>query len=277
MVVGFIGIGLMCGSLSLDLQRMQYCKKILGVARSEETKREALELGLVNQFVEIEELSECDIIFLGTPVNSINPILNRLKEVNLKKSVTIIDLGSTKEKISRESPKEIREKLIPAHPMTGTEKFGPTAAIEYLYRNKIVVLCDLESSGEHQREVAIELFSKLGMKIIQMRADSHDRHAAFISHLPHTISYSLANTVLNQEDPKSILTLAAGGFRDMSRIAKSSPDMWEDIFKENKKFLIEAMNIYEAEFKKLKSLIEDEKWEDVNEYLNNATKLHNIL
>ena len=127
----------------------------------------------------------------------------------------------------------IRSNFVTAHPMTGTEKFGPKAAIPKLYENKVVVLCDMEKSGEYQREVAKKLFSSIGMKLVFMGSAEHDRHAAFISHMPHALSFSLANSVMKQEDAASIIALAGGGFRDMSRIAKSSPHMWEDIFRQN--------------------------------------------
>ena len=115
------------------------------------------------------------------------------------------------------------------------------------------------------------------MRMHYMRAHDHDRHAAFISHMPHAISYSLANTVLGQEDKYNILALAAGGFRSMSRLAKSSPVMWEDIFRQNKEHLLEAISLFENELAAMKKAIKNEKWDEVHERLKTGQKLHEII
>lgn len=161
--------------------------------------------------------------------------------------------------------------------MTGTENFGPSAALEGLYEDKVVVLCDLEESGELQSSIAKKIFKSIGMKKYFMKSHEHDRHAAFISHMPHAISYSLANTVMKQENKRNILLLAAGGFRSMSRLAKSSPTMWEDIFKQNKTNLLEAIELFEGELSSLKKSIQDDDWEKVNKTLQQGGELHNVL
>jgi prephenate dehydrogenase len=186
-------------------------------------------------------------------------------------------LGSTKAKILEEVPKEIRQNFVAAHPMTGTENFGPSAAIENLYKNKVVVLCELENSGKKQVKVAKEIFKALEMKKYFMSAQDHDRRAAFISHMPHAISYSLANTVMNQENKNDILALAAGGFRDMSRLAKSSANMWEDIFRQNKTNLLEAIELFEKELHLLKKNIQTENWKEVHKNIEAGNRLHDIL
>jgi prephenate dehydrogenase len=115
------------------------------------------------------------------------------------------------------------------------------------------------------------------MKKYFMSAKQHDRHAAFISHMPHAISYSLANTVMKQEKKENILLLAAGGFRSMSRLAKSSPNMWEDIFRQNKSNIIEAIELFEKELTNLKESIINDEWDKVRKELENGNKLHDIL
>lgn len=275
MVAGIIGLGLMGGSLGLALKEVKYFDKILGYDHNSKHQIEAIELNLVDEIVDFEKLKSVDVLFLAVPVDGIIKILENLKDI--KSDMTIIDLGSTKEKIVKSCPKEIKTNLIPAHPMTGTEKFGPSASIQGLYREKIVVLCDLENVGEKQKKLSIEIFKKIGMKIIKMPSHEHDIHAAFISHLPHAISYALANTVLTQEDPKSILALAAGGFRDMSRIAKSNPDMWTDIFKQNRVSLLQSIELFEKELSKIKKVIKEERWDKVHRCMEEAGKLHKIL
>ncbi|WP_457747826.1 prephenate dehydrogenase [Sulfurimonas sp.] len=275
MNIAIIGLGLMGGSLALSLKKLDFINKIMGHDHNKKHQKDALELTLVDEIVDFNEVKKADVIFLAIPVNGVIAALKELK--GIKSDATIIDLGSTKEKIVTSVPKEIRKNFVAAHPMTGTENFGPHAAIEGLYEDKVVVLCDLEESGEHQREVARKIFKALKMKKYFMKAHEHDRHAAFISHMPHAISYSLANTVMRQENKHNILALAAGGFRSMSRLAKSSPFMWEDIFRQNKENLLEAITLFEKELSQMKQSIENDEWEKVHKEMEDANKLHNIL
>lgn len=275
MTIGIVGLGLMGGSLGLALQNTKLVSKILGFDHNLTHCEEALKLGLVNEIVSFKEIKTCDVVFLAIPVGGIIRALQELQDISPK--TTIIDLGSTKEEILKATPKSIRENFIAAHPMTGTEKFGPSAAIQNLYHDKIVVLCDTDNSGDLHKNRAIQIFSHIGMKIVFMDSISHDAHASFISHLPHAISYALANSVMGQEDPKSILLLAAGGFKDMSRIAKSSPQMWADIFKQNKENLLNSIEAFEKELEKSKKMIEENDWQSLEAWMSKATTLHKIL
>jgi len=274
--IGIIGLGLMGGSLSIALQKSSKSFYFIGLDHNTKHCAEALELGLVNEIVyTLDEISSCDIILLTIPVDGIIAVSKQFK--TLDPQCTIIDFGSTKEKISDSIPKEIRANFVTAHPMTGTEKFGPSAAISDLYTDKTVVLCDLEKSGEYQQNIAKKLFLDMKMQLVFMGAKEHDRHAAFISHMPHAVSYSLANAVMKQEAANSIVALAAGGFKDMSRIAKSSPNMWEDIFRQNKSNLLEAIDSFQAELKKCQKMVENEEWETLNNWMEEANTLHDIL
>ena len=275
MNIAIIGLGLMGGSLALSLQKQAFVTKIVGYDHNKEHERVALELGLVQSVVTFDELKKSNVIFLAIPVNGVIAALKDL--VDVSSETTIIDLGSTKEKIVASVPKEIRKNFVAAHPMTGTENFGPSAAVECLYEGKVVVLCNLEASGELQAQKAKEIFEALLMKMTFMDAAEHDRHAAFISHMPHAISYSIANTVRRQENKHNILALAAGGYRSMSRLAKSSPNMWEDIFRQNKTNLLEAITIFEAELSQLKEAIIKDDWGRVHQEMTDGNKLHEIL
>ena len=274
--IGFIGLGLMGGSLSIALRELGNSYHFIGLDHNAEHAQKALQLGLVDEIVEdLDAISHCDVIFLSVPVDGIISIAQQFD--SLKETCTLIDLGSTKEKISNSIPSEIRANFVTAHPMTGTEKFGPSAAVSHLYKNRVVVLCDMEKSGKHQQKVAKTLFTAIGMNLVYMDAKEHDRHAAYISHMPHALSYALANSVMKQEAKESILALAGGGFKDMSRIAKSSPNMWEDIFRQNKPNLLEAINTFQCELKKCQNMIEKEEWEALNAWMKDANSLHDIL
>jgi prephenate dehydrogenase len=275
MNVAIVGLGLMGGSLALSLKKLNFIDEIVGSDHNDKHQRDAIKLGLVSKIVDFEEIKNYDVIFLAIPVDGVISALNNLTDID--ENTTIIDLGSTKSKIVSSIPPSIRKNFIAAHPMTGTENFGPHAAVEGLYDNQVVVLCDLEDSGKIQQQVSRKIFKALGMRKYFMGANEHDRHAAFISHMPHAISYSIANTVMKQENKHTILALAAGGFRSMSRLAKSSPNMWEDIFRQNKSNLLEAIELFEGELKNLKKSIEDDDWSEVNKTMDDGYKLHDIL
>ena len=275
MKVAIVGLGLMGGSFALALKKSGLEVEIWGFDNNNANIDDALKLKFIDKSISFEEIKKADLIILAVPVDAIISYLARLSD--LKESQTIIDLGSTKGLIVKSTPTKIRKNLVAAHPMAGTEKSGPSAAIENLYEDKVVVLCDLEDSGEFQQKLAKKIFETLKMKIVHMNSDEHDRHASYISHLPHAISFALANSVLLQEDPKSILALAGGGFKDVSRIAKSSPSMWSDVFKQNRNYLLKSIDDFNSELDSLRELVEDEKWDELYEWISRANKLHEIL
>ncbi len=280
MKVGIIGLGLMGGSFALALKK-EFKKreerlKIVGLDHNMQHSLEALELNIVDKITDdIHDLLHLDLIVLAIPVNAILKTLPLLKEAS--KNTTIIDFGSTKEKIVNAIPKEIRPNFIAAHPMTGTEKSGPTAADRKLYRGKVIVLCDTEENDKDHLFFAKDLLRDIGMKIIKMNAKEHDRHAAFISHMPHAVSYALANSVLKQEQKREILALAGGGFKDMSRIAKSTPNMWIDIFTQNRENLLDATECFIQELQQFQEYVKNEDWESTKEWILQANKLHEII
>ncbi len=274
--IGIIGLGLMGGSISLSLKKLYPHINIIGYDHNLTHIHEATGLNLVDKITQnIEEIWQCDLAILAIPVDGIISLIGQIN--NISKMTTIIDMGSTKKLICDSIPDAIRSNFVATHPMTGTEKSGPTAAIDGLYNGKTVVLCDIEKSGAHQLEIAKKLYKALGMNIIYMDSTSHDRHAAFISHMPHVISYALANTVMRQEDPKSIIALAGGGFRDMSRIAKSSPDMWESIIRQNKINVLDSIVNFKQELDSFEHMLLKEDWDGIKTWMTEANSLHDIL
>jgi prephenate dehydrogenase len=272
--IGIIGLGLIGGSLGLALKNSDKYR-VLGYDRNEKHVKEAEKLGLVDEVQTFSEIQQnSDVLFLAIPVEGIISALKSFS--NLKENITIIDMGSTKQDIVLAVPKQIRKNFVPAHPMAGTEKSGPSASLKDLYRGRVAVLCDLEDSGEKQREDAFDIFNFLEMRIVEMTSFEHDQHTAWISHLPHLISFSLANSVMAQEDRESILNLSAGGFRDMSRLAKSSPKMWRDIFSQNSENLLKSLERFKSEIAEFEKMIKKESWEEVEKKMIEANRLHNI-
>lgn len=276
MNIGIIGLGLMGGSLAKAVKRYGISKKVYGFTNSEKNKKEIEELGLVDELVDLETLKKVsDVIILSIPVDAIISMFPNFLDINEK--TTIIDMGSTKEYIVKNIPPKIRKNFIAAHPMTGTEKNGPKAAIDNLYEGKTVVLCDLEDNANMHVNKAFKIFQEIGMRIVVMNSHEHDVNACYISHLPHLISFSLANTVMSHQNPKEIIALAAGGFKDMSRIAKSSPRMWGDIFKQNRENMLESIKSFEDQMNEAKKMIEDERYDELEDWMKKANSLHEIL
>lgn len=276
MKIGIIGLGLIGGSLGLCLKDMKLIDKIYGSDISKENEQLALNLGLVDEVANFERLKEiCDVIFLAIPVEAIVKTLQDLKDI--KKTTTIIELGSTKEKIISSCPKEIRENLVAAHPMAGTENSGPKAAFKELLQKAVVVICNDDDTANLHAKRAIEIFSHAGMKIVFMDATRHDHHVALISHLPHVISYSLVNGVLKEENKRNIINLAGGSFSDVSRIAKSSPEMWSDIFKQNKDNVLNSINSFKKELKICENLIQNDRWDELTKWLYEARVIREFL
>lgn len=277
MDIGIVGLGLMGGSLALSLKKLPFITSVVGSDHNPEHQRIAFELGLVDDIVPFDTLKKrCNVLFFAVPVDGVIGLLHQSIDL-AGTDTTLIDLGSTKALIVEAIPPQIRPNVVAAHPMTGTEHFGPNAAFEGLYTNKVVVLCDLEHSGALQRAVALKLFRSIGMHIRTMNAQQHDRHAAIISHMPHLISYALANTVLAQEEKENILALAAGGFRSMSRLAKSSPSMWEDIFRQNRINVLEAVMLFQRELATLKAALEEGDYATLHKEMKDANKLYEIF
>lgn len=276
MNIGIIGLGLMGGSLAKAVKRYGISKKVYGFTNSEKNAKEIEELGLVDELVDLETLKKVsDVIILSIPVDAIISMFPNFLDIGEK--TTIIDMGSTKEYIVKNIPSKIRKNFIAAHPMTGTEKNGPKAAIDNLYEGKTVVLCDLEDNANMHVNKAFKIFQEIGMRIVVMNSHEHDVNACYISHLPHLISFGLANTVMSHQNPKEIIALAAGGFKDMSRIAKSSPRMWGDIFKQNRENMLESIKSFEDQMNEAKKMIEEERYEDLENWMKKANSLHEIL
>jgi len=273
--VGIVGLGLMGGSFALALKKYHICKTIVGFDNNLEHQKEAIELNLVDKIVDIDGLKNLDLIILAIPVDGIISFLNEIKTVSSQ--TTIVDFGGTKELIAKNIPTILRQNIILAHPMTGTEKFGPSASITNLYENQIMVLCDLEQSGNFHKEKFLKILNTIGMNVVYMDSKEHDIHASYMSHLPHAISFALANTVMEHEDPQSIISLASGGFKDMSRVAKSSPNMWEDIFRQNKHNLLDSIKLFEKQMVNIKQMLQDDNYKDINQWMLKANTLHKIL
>ncbi|ELQ2611887.1 prephenate dehydrogenase [Campylobacter upsaliensis] len=275
MKVGIIGLGLMGGSLGLCLKENKLISSVYGLDLDAQNAKDASKLGLIHELIGFDKLSNCDIIFIATPVNAIIEILQNLKE--LPKTTTIIELGSTKRKIVESLPATLIKQTIFAHPMAGTENSGPKAAFKELYKDAVCVLCDSEVADDLHQKRAVEIFSHLGMRIVFMDSTSHDHHTAIISHLPHAISFSLANYVMREEDRRNIAYLGGPSFKGMCRIAKSSPLMWGGIFTQNKENILASIEHFQEELENCKKMLENCDENKLKKWMEKANHLREIL
>lgn len=275
MKAGIVGLGLMGGSLGLALKETKIFTQIVGDDINLVHRRQAVYLGLVDECVDRQEIFDCDVVFLCTPVDSIVDIIKHIDKVKDKQ--IIIDFGGTKKEIIASIPPQWRENFVSMHPMCGTENFGPKAAFKELYKHNIMIFVDIDKSGKYQLDFARNMCNKLGMNIVKMDSTSHDRHTAFVSHMPHILSYALVNTVLKQENPQDIVAIAGGGFRSMSRISKSSGTMWSAIAKQNKNEILQSIDRFLDELNLAIQFIKNDDFEALKLWMDNANKLREIL
>jgi prephenate dehydrogenase len=276
--IAVVGVGLIGGSFALQCRSKGLADKIIGIDFNPMHAEQALSLNLVDEMMDLAAaVSQVDLIILAIPVDNIISILPSI--LNLVEKQVVIDLGSTKSLLSetiKNHPK--RGRFVAAHPMWGTEYSGPSAAVAGAFEEKAVILCDLDQSDADAVAYAKYLFGELKMRIFEMGAHDHDLHAAYVSHISHLSSFALANTVLEKEkEDQAIFEMASAGFESTVRLAKSNPDMWTPIFKQNKDNILDVLNEHIMQLKKFKSCLEKENWEYLHELIENANQIRRII
>jgi prephenate dehydrogenase len=279
MTISIIGLGLIGGSFAIDLREAGLAKKLIGVDTSPEHAARALSLGLVDCTVPLEEaLRASDVVLLAVPVDAIEAMLPRALDA-ARPTQTVIDLGSTKFQLAetvRNHPN--RDRYVAAHPMAGTENAGPDAALEGLFKGKTVVLCDLEWSAPDACKTALELFHSVGLKFEFMSSDQHDRHAAYVSHLSHVAAYALSLSVQNEEKAGyAVPRLAGGGFASTVRLAKSSPEMWVPIFKQNREHVLTAIDAFSERLQAFRQALETNDYGKLDALIREANHIRDLL
>jgi prephenate dehydrogenase len=276
--ISIVGVGLIGGSLALQLHEKKISSKLIGVESNEFHAQKALELELVDEILSLDEaIKQSDVIILAIPVDSIVTLLPEI--LNKINNQVVIDIGSTKSLLV-ESVKEHRKRgrYVAAHPMWGTEYNGPQAAVKGAFEKIAVVLCNTNDSDPDALEWTKNMFGKIGMRLLEMDAEAHDLHAAYVSHISHITSFALANTVLEKEkEEEAIFELASAGFESTVRLAKSNPAMWVPIFKQNKENELDVLNEHIAQLKKFKSCLEKDNYDYLLELIVHANKIRDIL
>lgn len=279
MKIGIIGTGLIGGSIALKLKEKNFATKVFGIDQNEENLNKALELNIIDEKADFESgLKSSELIIIAIPVDSARKILPSVMDLINEKQV-VMDVGSTKSGIVDAIKNHSnRKRFVAFHPMWGTENSGPSAATKDSFTGKAAVICNKEESDEDALEIVEKVIQTLEMHPIYMNADSHDVHTAYISHISHITSYALANTVLEKErEEDTIFQLASSGFSSTVRLAKSHPEMWVPIFRQNKENVLDVLNEHITQLRKFKSALEKENFEYLEELILNANKIRGIL
>ncbi len=241
-----IGLGLIGGSMAIDLRKAGVATALTGVELNPENAARAVDLGLVDEVSSLEDaVSNAELIITAIPVNAIRSVLLKVLDL-IGDNTIVVDTGSTKSQICKAIEKHPRRaQFIAAHPIAGTENSGPDAAFSGLFRNKTNIICEQEKSSAKALKLAAQIFETLGLRTIFMDPVEHDKHVAYVSHLSHVSAFLLGQTVLDiEQDEKNIFNLAGSGFASTVRLAKSSPDMWAPIFEQNAEYLSQALLEY---------------------------------
>ncbi len=272
-----IGLGLLGGSLALALKEKTEAK-IYGIDSNPEHLDTALSLGIIDEITTLSEIKKSDIVIIAIPVNHIPDVAGEVLD-NIDENTLVFDVGSTKHKICKTIKKHPkRGNYVAAHPIAGTEFSGPEAAFSNLFQGEKNIVCDANKTNPEILNLALSLFTSIGMKTDFMESKDHDKHIAYVSHLSHVSSFMLGKTVMEiEKDERNIFNMAGSGFESTVRLAKSSPDTWTPIFIENKKSILKSLKEYIRNLQEFKHLIETDRYDKVFNTMKEINHIKYIL
>ncbi|MBK9440444.1 MAG: prephenate dehydrogenase/arogenate dehydrogenase family protein [Comamonadaceae bacterium] len=257
--LGLIGCGLMGGSFALALKKAGLVKRVVGYSKSPTTTDRARQMGVID--VEAPSallaVSGADIVLVAVPVSASEATFKSIKHM-VTPDMLIMDVGSTKGDVVMAAQRGLREQLgsfVPAHPIAGKELAGVEHADAELYQGKQVILTPISRTLGKQITQAVEVWSALGSKVVQMSPESHDAAFAAVSHLPHLLAFALMNAIAGQPKGKEFLSLAGPGFRDFTRIAASDPKVWRDILLANRDELLLQSRAFQDQLQSFETLM----------------------
>lgn len=272
-----MGLGLIGGSLSLALRRNPDCH-VIGYDVDANTVRTAKRIDVIDEMAYslARSVRDADIIIFATPVNTTKKLLREATKWTLKPGALLVDTGSTKKEIV-ELANSLQLPFLGGHPMAGSHKSGVTAARAHLFENAYFILCPSEFVSQQQVDDFKRLLQPAKAKVIQLSATEHDEMTAVVSHFPHLVAASLVHQLNASSDNPLTAQLAAGGFRDTTRIASSNPIMWRDITLQNRDQLLEQLDHWMQEMQRVKRLVMTSDPVEIEDYFQQAkTKRDNL-
>lgn len=278
MTVAIIGIGLIGGSLAITLKENGFADRIIGIDASQDNLDKAMRRRLIDEDMPLEQgVQAAGLIVLATPVDAMLTLLPKV--LDLVDQQVVIDVGSTKAQLLQamdQHPK--RGRYVATHPMAGTEFSGPEAALPNLFDHKCAVLIDANRSDHDAVQLARHLYDSIPMSIVELDREAHDLHSAYVSHISHISSFALALTVLEKErDEERIFELASGGFSSTVRLAKSSPDMWIPIFRQNRDHVLDVLDEHINQLARFRSLLIKKDFDTFYQLIAQANDIKRIL
>lgn len=274
--VAICGMGVMGASLGYDLLNKNIAKEVYGFIRKPETGEKIISLKLATDAGNdpSKAFSDADMIVLAVPTGVVSEQLKLLLPF-VKKHTIITDLCSVKQKVVTESEKILKGKadFVGSHPMTGTEKFGFSNFIKELYKNATCIVTPTKNTSLSASEKTIKMWQILGSNVYKMTPGEHDIGASLISHLPHVVSNVLMASIWSEKEKiPGLFNMSAGSFRDMTRIVESSPELWADIFLNNKKEVLNSIKVFQKKLDLFTQNLKHENVSDILNYLNNTNK-----
>ena len=255
-----IGVGLIGGSFALALREAGAAGEIVGVGRSAANLEEALRLGVINRIAPdaAEAVRDADLVMLAVPVGQMAALMQQIAPC-LGAHTVVTDAGSTKGDVVALARRHLPQHLaafVPGHPIAGAEKSGVGAADAGLFRGRQTVLTPLPETDAGATELVLNAWQACGARVAEMTPENHDRIFAAVSHLPHLLAFALVEDIASRANGEELFGFAAGGFRDFTRIAGSSPEMWRDIFLANREPLLDELDVYRAQLDRLRAMLE---------------------
>jgi prephenate dehydrogenase len=276
--VGVIGLGLIGGSLALELKKNSWAT-IYGIDKNPMHLDKALERGIIFAKADADTLAEVDVVIISVPVDVIPSVAVEVLD-KIKDDALVFDVGSTKAAVcDAVRNHEKRKNFVALHPIAGTEYSGPEAAIYDLFKNKVNIICERSLSSEQSIEKASKIFEGLEMKNVYMDSPvQHDMHIAYVSHLSHISSFMLGKTVLEiEKDEKSIFNMAGSGFASTVRLAKSNPETWTPILLQNKEFLLKSLEEYIKNLIEFKNILTKESADEILHIMQDTNRIKDVL
>lgn len=268
-----VGVGLIGGSLAAALRSRGDVGRVLGVGRRPEALRQALELGLIDEAVALDEAAaRADLIVLAAPVGAIPAILARMRPA-LRPDTLITDVGSTKADVAAAAIAELGDRagqFVPSHPIAGAERTGPEAADAALFQGRTVILTPIDQNDASARLRITALWERVGARVVLMAPDVHDTVLASVSHLPHLLACAYVAQVAAAQDADLRLSMAGSGFRDFTRIAAGSPEMWRDIFLANRQAVLAELQSFQQVLAQAEQLLRQDDAAALQSFLEGA-------
>lgn len=276
--ITLIGVGLIGGSMAMELKKIFPKAQFLGIDIHSENLQQAIDLQIINKKGEISDLKFSDLVIVSIPVSQIVKMLPEILDT-IGENTLVIDMGSTKESICKcveNHPK--RSNFLAAHPIAGTEFSGAKSAFLGLFTQKTMIICEVEKTAFQLQEKALSIFTEMRMRLRYMSPKMHDIHIAYVSHLSHILSYMLGKTVMEKsQSERDIFDMAGSGFESTVRLAKSTATMWTPIFEQNKTYVLESLTHYIENLTQFKSLLEKNDFETIFNQLQNINHIKEIL